>query len=127
MTTYQKFLKKYMDLSLLGIEREMENCAYFCTPKGADIIGWTGVDGIHYCFIRGFGEMVFAVSPMNQPGDYVHPVAENFVDFLRLLLACGGEAALEQAWSWEQPQFDVFLQDNPITEGQQKLMDRIRE
>lgn len=124
---FQKFLKKNIDLSPLGIERGTGHCAYFCTPKGADIIGWTGVDGIHYCFIRGFGEMVFAVSPENMPGDYVHPVAENFADFLRLLLACGSEAALEQAWAWNQEQFDSFLKDNPVTEEQQKILDVISE
>lgn len=77
------------------MERRTENTAYFCTPKGAAIIGWAGVDGIHYCFVDGFGETVFAVSPMNV-GDYVHPVARNFEDLLRLLLSCVDMAALEQ-------------------------------
>jgi len=77
MTTYQKFVKSDIDLSALGFERRETNIPYFCTPKGARIIGWAGVDGIHYCFVRGFGETVFAVSPMNG-GDYVHPIARSF-------------------------------------------------
>ncbi|MEF9971038.1 MAG: hypothetical protein RR731_01860, partial [Oscillospiraceae bacterium] len=58
---YQKFLRKHISLAPLGVEQNSDYTAYFCTPKGASIIGWAGVDGIHYCFIRGFGDMVFAV------------------------------------------------------------------
>lgn len=126
-TTYQKFLKKDIDLSPVGVAADGENAAYFCTPKGAKIIGWAGVDGIHYCFIRGFGEMVFAVSPMNLPGEYVHPLAECFADFLRLLLACGDAAALEQVWQWEKSQFDAFRRDNPVTAEQQRVLNVLGE
>lgn len=87
--TFEKFLRSGIDLSLIGIERREDNASYFCTPKGASIFGWAGVDGIHYCFVRGFGGMVFAVSPMNSAQDFVHPIARDFADFLRLLLACG--------------------------------------
>ena len=62
---YQKFLRKHLDLSSLSVMRREDNDPYFCTPKGASIFGWAGVDGIHFCFVRGFGETVFAVSPMN--------------------------------------------------------------
>ncbi len=50
--------------------------------KGAEVIGWAGVDGIHCCFVKGFGEMVFAVNPSNLPGDHVHPLARSFEDFV---------------------------------------------
>ena len=50
--TYQKFLKSGIDLAALGVGRG-ENETYFCTPRGASFIGWEGVDGIHYCFVRG--------------------------------------------------------------------------
>ena len=109
---YQRFLKTGIDLLPLGIFRRDTDEVYFCTPKGASVIGWTGCDGIHYCFVRGFGEKVFAVSPMNGGSDCVHPVAENFEDFLRLLMACGGESAIEQAWQWCREQFVAFLQEN---------------
>ena len=95
--TFQKFLRSGLDLAPLGVERREENLPYFCTPKGAAIFGWAGVDGIHYCFIRGFGGMVFAVSPMNAAPDCVHPLARDFADFLRLLLACGDAAAASGA------------------------------
>lgn len=92
----KKFLQRGVDLSPVGVELREDNTNYFCTPKGASVFGWAGIDGIHFCFIRGFGEMVFSVSPMNTSPDYVHPVAENFTDFLRLILACGDVAAVEQ-------------------------------
>ncbi len=34
------------------------------------------------------------ISPMNSAPNFVHPLARNFADFLRLLLACGDVAAL---------------------------------
>ena len=125
--TYHKFLKKNIDLAPLGVEHNANEAAYFCTPKGANIIGWAGVDGIHYCSIRGFGEMVFAVSPMNAAPDYVHPLAENFADFLRLLLACGHADALEQTWMWDKMQFEAFLKENPITEEQENTLAEIAD
>lgn len=121
--TYQEFLNAGIDLSPLGVEKG-ENCRYFCTPKGARIIGSLGVDGIHFCLIEGFGESVFAVSPMNGVGEYVHPVARNFGDFLSLLLSCGG-SAIEQAWQWNKEQFYAFLQENPPAREQGRAMERV--
>jgi len=88
-TAYKRYLKLNLDGSCVGLERGESESNYFCTPKGAKVIGWAGVDGIHYCFVRGFGEMVFAVSPMSTPGSYVHPVARDIKDFLRFLLNSG--------------------------------------
>lgn len=102
MTVYQKFKKLSLDFSSLGLEQGETRSDYFCTPKGAKIIGWAGVDGIHYCFVREFGEMVFAVCPMNLPGEYVRPIARDFTDFLRLLLACRHASALDQAPMWKE-------------------------
>lgn len=119
---YQRFLNKNIDLSPLGVESTGDFYPYFCTPRGARILGWAGVDGIHFCFVRGFGEMVFAVSPMNTPGDYVHPLARTFRDFLRLLLSCDA-AALEQAHGWDKMRFEEFVWENPPT-GVQKATRR---
>lgn len=127
MTTYNKFKKLKIDTMPLGIEQGNNENLYFCTPKGARIIGWAGVDGIHFCFIRGFGEMVFAVSPMNAPGNYVHPLANSFSDFLCLLLACGNTVALEQIHGWAESEFNIFLEENPISEEQSLVLSIIRE
>ena len=116
---FQKFLECRIDLTPVGVERRRDASPYFCTPKGASIFGWAGVDGIHFCFLPGFGETVFAVSPMNSAPDYVHPIAQSFTDFLRLLLSCGDVSALEQAWAWDEARFYAFLQDNLPTPEQQ--------
>lgn len=123
--TYPAFLKKQIDLAPLGVEQRTDAYPYFCTPKGAKIFGWAGVDGIHFCFIRGFGEMVFAVSPMNTSPNFVHPLSYTFDDFLRLLLACGDSAPLEQAWQWDKAQFSAFLADNLPTEESKTVLKQI--
>lgn len=126
MTTYQKFKSLHIDHSAIGLEqRDTDDVTYYCTPRDANIIGWAGVDGIHYCTIPEFGEMIFAVSPMNF-GDCVHPIARNFEDLLRMLLFCADMAALEQCFAWDEEQFKAFLIDCPMTEKQKAVLDVIQ-
>lgn len=122
----KEFLKLGIDLTPLGMGTGDDNNRYYCTPQNAKIIGWAGVDGIHYCTIPKFKEVIFAVSPMNF-GDCVHPIAHNFEDLLRLLLACGDMAALEQCHGWDEQQFHAFLAENPITPEQQIVLNTIHE
>lgn len=122
---YQKFLGKNIDLAPLGIERREDNAPYFCTPKGASIIGWAGVDGIHYCFVRGFGEMVFSVNPTNYDSDYVCPLSNSFEDFLRLLLACKDANILEQARRWSVEQFYEIVNNGVSDQSVQDTLDKI--
>ncbi len=124
--TYKEFLKKEVDLAPLGIERRGNHGTYFCTPKGADIFGSAGVDGIHFCFIKSFGEMVFAVSPENDIGNYIHPIARNFEDLLSLLVSTSNIAAIEQAWMWNKERFYKFLQENSTTKEQEQVMWKLR-
>ncbi len=124
--TYHHFLRKNIDLTSLGIDRKAEPVNYFCTPRGASHIGSLGVDGIHFCFVRGYGETVFAVSPENLPGEYVHPIARCFEELLCLLLSVADVAALEQAWAWEKETFDRFLTENPPTDAQLKTIHEIQ-
>lgn len=93
--TFQKFLRSGIDLSPVGVERREGNNPYFCTPKGSSIFGWAGVDGIHFCFIQGFGGMVFAVSPMNSAPDFVHPCRKTLQTFeaASCLWRCSGTGA----------------------------------
>ena len=123
---YQTFRNMKIDHAAIGLEQRKAGDPYFCTPRDAVILGWAGVDGIHYCTIPEFGETVFAVSPMNV-GDYVHPIAASFRDLLRLLLTCGDMAALEQCYAWEEEQFRAFLIDCPVTQAQQTVLDALRE
>lgn len=123
--TFQKFLRAGVDLSPLGFELRADTAPYFCTPKGARILGWAGVDGVHYCTVRGSGSRIFAVSPMNAAPECVHPIAESFEDFLRLLLACGDAAVLEQSWQWDEAQFSAFLNENPPTDEQKAALSEL--
>ena len=85
--------RRNLTLAPLGIAPVQDASPYACTPKGARLIGAAGVDGVHYCFVRGFAETVFAVSPMNAPGEQVHPIARSLPELLRLQLACGSADA----------------------------------
>ena len=89
MSLFDRFRALPVDFDALGLSQSRTAGDYFCTPLGAEIIGWAGLDGIHYCFVPGFGETVFAVSPINPLGENVHAIARSFADLLRLLLACG--------------------------------------
>ena len=121
----KSFKKTKIDLSFLGFDMNGDFELYYCTPKKAQIIASSGVDGIHYCTIPQFGEIIFAVSPMNF-GDCVHPIARSFEDLLRLLLHCGDIAALEQCYAWDEEQYKAFLTDCPVTEKQQAVLDEIK-
>lgn len=127
MTLYQKLQKQKFNFAAIGLEQRGLEEYYFCTPKGAKIIGWAGVDGIHYCTIRGFGEMIFAVSPMNLPGDYVHPIARSFDDLLGLLRVCGSMDAIEQVHMWKQEQFEDYVKENLPTEEFVLAMKNVQE
>ena len=131
MTFFQRFLKSGiasdpLGLTLCGTEVD----PYFCTPRGARVFAEAGVDGIHYCFVRGFGEMVFAVSPMNECGDQVHPLARDFRAFLELLLTCCSADALEQAHGWTRTDFEDYMEqqepDPERTALVQQLQKRFR-
>lgn len=125
MKLYNEIQKANINLRPLGIEQRNDEITYYCTPENANIIGWAGVDGIHYCTISQFGEMIFTVNPMNF-GDCVHPIAHNFEDLLRLLLSVADMAVLEQCYAWDEEQFKAFLIDNPATDEQNTVLDRIR-
>ena len=122
MNYLNSYLRSKLDLSHIGLQRGEKESDYFCTPVLSKVIGWAGVDGIHFCTSKHFGEIVFAVSPANCPGKYVHPVARNFEDFLRLILACRDTAAIEQCWFMDREVFEEFLNSNqPDAEGKKCL------
>jgi len=121
MTLHQQ-LKK-CNLSPLGLEQRSLLQRYFCTPIGARILFSTGVDGIHYCTVREQGDTIFVVDPSGTPGEYVHPVAANLADFVRLLLSCGGEAALSQAWFMSRERFDAFLIEDAPDAARRAVLD----
>lgn len=122
MTLYKRYLTLPIEPRWLGLERGGDT-TYFCTPVGASIIGWE--NSIHYCFLPGFGETVFAVNPESCVDQYVYPLARDFRDFLRLILACGSTTAVEQIIGWSRTEFEDFLHsaDNAVLPEQQRALD----
>lgn len=127
MNYLNSYLRSKLDLSHIGFGRGEKESDYFCTPVLSKVIGWAGVDGIHFCTTKGFDEMIFAISPANLPGEYVHPVAKNFEDFLRLILACYDTAAIEQCWFMDREVFENFRAENQPTPEAQKCLDEIQK
>ena len=112
MSLYQKFCKLNLETSIIGLAQNSasyDKTQYFCTPIDSHIIGWEGCDGIHYCFIKKFNEMVFAVNPMTCCDYHVYPLAQNFEDFLRLLVSVHSTAMLEQIILLSRENFDNAL------------------
>lgn len=106
MELYARYCRLNADFSWLGLGYK-EPHQYFCTPVGAEIIGWD--EALHYCFIPGFGEMVFAVNPENFGGEYVYPLAETFRDFLGLILTAGGTNPLQQIILFDEAAYESFV------------------
>ena len=103
---YEKYKNLKIDGSWIGLEAGAQTPC-FCTPIGAEIIGWD--NGIHYCFIKGFGDMVFCVNPETCCDYNVYPIARNFCDFLGLILATGNTNILQQIIWWDKKRFENFV------------------
>ena len=110
MTIYEKFILLKIDSKLLSLEKAepgYPNC--FCYPTNARAIGFDGC--IMYCFIDGYEETVFACNPESCADINVYPLARNFEDFMRLMLACGSTNPVEQIVWMNKRQFEQHLQD----------------
>ena len=60
MTIYEKYCQLNIDGGWIGLEKNNLCADYFCTPIDVSIIGWE--NKIHYCFNKGYRDMVFAVN-----------------------------------------------------------------
>ena len=125
MTDFQRYETLGLDGSWISLEKGDAKGGCSCTPKGAHVIGWE--NGVHYCFIRGYGETVFAVNPESCTEEYVYPLAANFRDFLRLLLSCGAAAAIEQIVWWTEAQFQSFLTEDETPPERTAVLEQIRQ
>ena len=126
MTMYEKYCQLKIDGRWIGLEKSDLCVDYFCTPRNATVIGWE--NSIHYCFIKGYKDMVFAVNPESCMERYVYPLARNFKDFLRLILSCGSTTAVEQIIGWTKEQFESFVvsEDNARYPEQEKVLEDIK-
>lgn len=119
--------KKYKSLSVDGelicLEQRNEITPFFCYPTNAKPIGFEGC--IMYCFIDGHDDMVFASNPESCAAQNVYPLAANFKDFMRLILACGTANPVEQIVWQDKEQFEKHLheENRNQTERQKQLLD----
>ena len=56
MNYLNSYLRSKLDLSHIGFIRREKESNYFCTPVLSKVIGWAGVDGIHFCITKGFNQ-----------------------------------------------------------------------
>lgn len=115
---YEKFKALSTDTSWIGLSIEPDS-QYFCTPINAKIIGWD--NGLHYCFIEDFGEMVFCVNPETCCDYYVYPLAKNFYDFLSLIISTQNTNTMQQVILWDKQTFENFMNDTDNVEYANKI------
>ena len=121
-TLYDRYKKLDINGSFICLEKVKRNVSYFCYPTNAKPIGFEGC--VMYCFIKPYGEMVFASNPETSAESYVYPLARTFEDFLRLILACGSTNPIEQVIWMNKEQFEKHLQSEEAnrTDEQKKLL-----
>lgn len=119
-TVYEKYMALPIDKGLLCLEHNDITEPYFCYPVNAEQIGFEGC--IMYCFLPEYGEMVFACNPESCAAQNVYPLAENFEDFIRLILACGTANPVEQIVWMSREQFDEHIaNEKKIFTDEQKV------
>ena len=103
-----RFRALKVDGSAIGLG-EGWDAPYFCTPVGAEYVGWTGCDGVHFILLPG-DERVFCVDPaMGEEGTYVLPVGTDFREFLSFVLYCRDANPLSQLSWLEEDRFRQLL------------------
>lgn len=126
ISLFEKYKSLDLDGSLICLAWQDKIEPYFCYPVGAQAIGFEG--SIMYCFIPGYDEMVFAVNPEAVDSN-VYPLAKDFHDFMRLILACGSANPVEQIIWMNQEQFAQHVQQEQAvqTKEQQTLLQTLRQ
>lgn len=115
---WRRFAALQIDFSAIQLEPQDQE-HYFCTPEGAEIIGWC--NGIHFILLPG-DEAVYCVSPeMGEEDTFVLPVAGDFREFLSFLLYCRGASALEQIAWFSREQIEDLLREDRACEAKGEL------
>ena len=94
MDLFSKYRALNIDGRLISLAYEERAEPYFCYPVNARVIGFEGC--ILYCFLPEYGDMVYASNPESCADKNVYPLAADFKDFMRLILACGSANPVEQ-------------------------------
>ena len=104
----QLFRSLDIDCEAIGLGRQ-EGCPYFCTPVGAEFVGWIGCDGVHFVLLPG-DERVYCVDPMGT--SHVLPVGADFREFVSFLLYCRDANPLSQLYWMGEGQFRELLRED---------------
>lgn len=124
MTMLDQYCSLGFNGSSINLEEGSQEGGYFCTPLGMNVIGWE--NGIHYGTIEGCGELIFAVNPDSAVDSHAYPLAQNFEDFLRLILACGTTTAIEQIVWMSRERFEDFVKQDPRPRGNEDSLRRLQ-
>ena len=128
-TLFEKYRALGIDGSCIGLEYSGRNYEPdWCYPKNAVPIGYE--NSILYCFIKGYGETVFAANPESCVDINVYPIARSFEDFLGLILACGSANPPEQAIWMTRGQFEEHVKntlEDTFPNEREAVLKRIRE
>ena len=105
-----------IDFSSIDLEPQSDWEPYFCTPEGAEPIGWIGSGGVHFILLPG-DERVYCVDPdMGSEGSYVLPVGRNFREFLSFVLFCRDANPISQlSWMTEEQYRNLLKEDAQAT------------
>jgi len=125
--TFQNFRNLKIDGTSISLESPEHMYPYWCYPLHCVPIGLEGC--ILYCFIEGYDEVVFASNPETCADTNVYPLARNFEDFIKLILACGSANPVEQIVWMSESQFHEHLKEEHSrqTIEQQNVLNRISE
>ena len=108
---WRRFRALDIHFSALGLYQQ-ENTPCFCTPLGAEYVGWIGCDGVHFVLLPG-DERVFCVDPgMGEEGKYVLPVGGDLREFLSFVLFCGDASPISQIWWLPEERFPEFAAED---------------
>lgn len=105
-----------IDFSSIDLEPRSDCEPYFCTPEGAEPVGWIGCDGVHFVLLPG-DERVYCVDPaMGSEGTYVLPVGRDFREFLSFVLFCRDANPISQlSWMTEEQYRNLLKEDAQAT------------
>ncbi len=110
MKLYDQYAALSLDGALFGFEKGSCDGGYYCTPRGMKVFGWD--NGIHFGTVRGYRDCIFAVNPeAYENTQKVFLLAENFRDFLSLILSAGHTAAIEQivSFPFTREQYEEYV------------------
>jgi len=124
--TFESFKNLNIDTSSIALESTEFLYPYWCYPLNSKPIGLEGC--ILYCFIDGYGEMVFASNPESCADSNVYPLANSFEDFMRLIVTCGSANPVEQIVWMSKQRFEEHLRTEKSvqTKEQEKVLEQLK-